>query len=89
MEGPAALVQAAAMTAASVSAQCEILRQKEMQQELEYQGVRRQANWKYMSLELINSTSPSRKEGLDEVKEARWRREYLHLIQRAGMTLKV
>ena len=89
MEGPAALVQAAAVTAMSVSAQCESLRLQEMQQELAYQGVRRQAKWTYMTLEQINATSPSRKEGLDEVKEARWRREYLHLIQRAGMTLKV
>jgi hypothetical protein len=64
-------------------------RQLETEKEISHQGVKRQGNWTYLSLEKINSISPSRKDGIDEIKEARWRREYLHLIQKAGMALKV
>ena len=89
MSSVTALEQAVVSTVMSVGALCESQRQLETEKELAHQGVRRQGKWTYLSFEEINATSPSQKDGIDEVKEARWRREYLHLIQKAGMALKV
>jgi len=42
-----------------------------------------------MTKEEIEKNSPSRKDGLDAVKEARWRREYYTMLSKAGMVLKI
>ncbi len=47
------------------------------------------SRWQYTPLNDVEGSNPSLRDGLDPVKQARWRREFLHLIYKAGTALKV
>ncbi len=83
-----ASVESVQLTERQTKERAQLLKQ-EAAQEIALALQRRQAKWTYLDKETIDNQSPSRKDGIDAVKESRWRREYLHLIQRAGMALKV
>jgi hypothetical protein len=51
----------------------------------------RPSRWEYSGAHAgaQEAPSPSVRDGLDPVKQDRWRREFLHLIYKAGTTLKM
>ena len=63
----------------------------EKQEELKNLGksTKRQSKWTYLTLDQVSELSPSVKDGLEKTKEAHWRRSYLHVIQEAGMRLRM
>lgn len=48
----------------------------------------RPSRWQYSGMARLGP-SPSEMDGLDPVKQDRWRREFLHLIYKAGSALKM
>ncbi|GFH13693.1 cyclin N-terminal domain-containing protein [Haematococcus lacustris] len=60
-----------------------------VEQEQGYECIRRQSRWEYKTKEELERDSPSRKCGLSPEKEARWTREMVFMLQKAGMQLRI
>jgi cyclin T len=50
---------------------------------------RRKSRFQYRTLEELEKSSPSTRDGLDPDKEKQWRRQYVKLINAAGQALRV
>uniref|UniRef100_A0A7S0R765 Cyclin N-terminal domain-containing protein n=1 Tax=Chlamydomonas leiostraca TaxID=1034604 RepID=A0A7S0R765_9CHLO len=61
---------------------------RELKKEMELQAKPKQ-KWEYKTAAELEASSPSRKDGLDPIKEGRWRREFMAIITKAGMTLRI
>lgn len=61
---------------------------QEVAREMELQAKPKE-KWEYKTAAELAANSPSRKDGLDPVKEAKWRREYHTIISKAGMSLRM
>lgn len=64
-------------------------RQEEVASEQNAVGNKRQAAWKYLTQAEIEQNNPSIRDGLAPAKEAKWRREYTTVLQKAGMMLRM
>ncbi len=64
--------------------QIQVLKEREVRQIKEANT--KSSPWEFTSLA---ETSPSVLDGLDPAKQARWRREFLHLIYKAGHALQM
>lgn len=73
----------------SLTAQQDKQRYQEVLQQQSVSAVRRQGKWTYLKLHELNDNNPSRKDGLEQTKEMQWRRQYVTLISKAGMNLKM
>ncbi|EFJ52651.1 hypothetical protein VOLCADRAFT_120142 [Volvox carteri f. nagariensis] len=72
-----------------VSQQRQVQREDEHKQDLASVKARKAARYVFRSLEDLQATNPSVRDGLDPDKERIWRRQYCKLIQDAGLALKI
>ena len=67
----------------------EYLKKREVAELESYFGMLRGGRWQYCSLQDVEDNSPSVRDGLQLEKQRVWRRQYLHLIYKAGTALKM